>query len=89
MATNTEASLDAESRGSKFEEEKDIYIVSKCPPTNYLLIAKEKTETLQRINCQASPYPELIIRTNQHLVLTHTRLLNMLLGQMRKSDYGL
>lgn len=42
-----EAALDAESRGSKFEEKKDIYIVPKCPPTNYLLIAKEKTATLQ------------------------------------------
>lgn len=27
-----EAALDAESRGSKFEDEKDIYIASKCPP---------------------------------------------------------
>lgn len=42
-----EAALDAESRGSKFEEEKDIHIVPKCPPTNYLLIAKEKTSILQ------------------------------------------
>lgn len=46
--------MNTKASGWKFEEEKDIYIISVYYTTNHLLIRKEKTVSLQWVNL-ASP----------------------------------
>lgn len=40
--------MDAKAREQKHDEEQDAYIVSTYLPTNYLLVTKRETVTLQK-----------------------------------------